>query len=326
MPRRQHDRSTEKVSAMAAPTTTVAGAPVTSAPQVHRERASRPVIPSQVTGVSHLSDLATEPAAAPSGDVEVAAGDAAVAATGVLVERWAKEPLLERVGAHLAGPSGPALAIGSINIDHFHHFGEGRIELPNDPGATGVDWLMLADGAPVAARAAMVAKVTWPRLTGADLLPDLLAISLGVGAKVGFLGGAPDVHARLREVLAQTYPDLDVQFWAPERAEVDSVEGSTELAAQVAESGVQMLVVALGKPRQELWIQEYGAATGASVLLAFGASADFMAGKVSRAPDWVQSAGLEWAYRLSREPKRLARRYLIQGPPAFARLLPARKV
>lgn len=276
--------------------------------------------------VSHVSDLAAEPTVEPATDVEDAAGDAAVAAQGVVIERWAREPLLERVGSHLSRPVGPPLAIGSINIDHFHHFGAGRIDLPNDPDATGVDWLMLADGAPVAARAAILTKRTWPRLTGADLLPDLLTIAAERGARVGFFGGAPAVQERLREVIAADYSGLEVAFWAPPREEVDSEEGSRRLAREIAEARVDILAVALGKPRQELWIQEHGAATGAGVLLAFGASADFLAGKVKRAPAWVQNSGLEWAYRLTREPKRLAKRYLVQGPPALARLVGARRL
>lgn len=249
-----------------------------------------------------------------------------VVSNDVVVERWEQGPLLERVAAQLADKSGPALAIGSINIDHFHHFGKGRIELPNEPRETGVEWLMLADGAPVAARAAVAAGRSWPRLTGADLLPELLDLAAAQGSRVGFLGGMPEVHARLDEILKESYPDMVARYWAPEREEIDSQEGSERIAAQIKAEGIDLLAVSLGKPRQELWIQTYGDQTGACVQLAFGASADFMAGKVDRAPQWMREHGLEWAYRLGQEPGRLSRRYLVEGPVAMARLLPARKV
>lgn len=257
----------------------------------------------------------------------VRAGDAAVASNDVVVERWEREPLLARVEQHLSDRSGPALAVGSINVDHFTHFGRGRIDLPNEPHRTGIDWVMLADGAPVALRARMVTGREWPRLTGADLLPDLLGCAVRTNTRIGFLGGQPEVHETLREMLAENFPYApQARFWAPERAEIDSTAGSTRIAAEIRAEGVDLLCVALGKPRQEVWIQRFGELTGCRVLLAFGASADFLAGKVDRAPEWMQERGLEWAYRLRQEPRRLARRYLVEGPTAVARLLPAREI
>ena len=64
----------------------------------------------------------------------------------------------------------------------------------------------------------------------------------------------------------------------------------------------------------------YAALTGAGVLLAFGAAVDFLAGRVQRAPEWVSRRGLEWGYRLALEPRRLAGRYLLDGPPAYLKL------
>ncbi|MDO5711914.1 MAG: WecB/TagA/CpsF family glycosyltransferase [Micrococcales bacterium] len=255
------------------------------------------------------------------------AGDTVIASNDVVVERWEREPLLQRVEQHLAVRVGPAIAVGSVNVDHFTHFGRGRIELHNDPERTGVDWVMLADGAPVALRAKMVTGREWPRLTGADLLPDLLGCAAKTDSVIGFLGGRPQVHDRLREVLAQSFPQLpEPRFWAPDRDVVDSSVGSLRIADEIRDAGVDLLAVALGKPRQEMWIQRFGALTEARVLLAFGASADFLAGEVDRAPEWMQGRGLEWAYRLRKEPRRLARRYLLEGPPAVARLIPAREV
>lgn len=245
----------------------------------------------------------------------------------IVIERWEKEPLLSRVEAQLRLPtheSTPAIAIGSVNLDHVHHFGRGRRELHNRPLDTGIDWLMLADGAPVALVAGRVTGQQWPRLTGADLLPDVLRLSGRTGSRVGFLGGLPEVHDSLRGVLARDYPDVRAGYWAPERAQIDAPAGSVQIAAEIRADGVDILAVALGKPRQELWIQRYGRLTGARVLLAFGASADFLAGKVDRAPVWMQHHGLEWAYRLRQEPRRLARRYLVEGPPALSRIARAR--
>ena len=110
-------------------------------------------------------------------------------------------------------------------------------------------------------------------------------------------------------------------MWSPDRNELDT--DSAAIAEAIRAAGTDILVVSLGKPRQEKWVTEFGRATRARLLLPFGASVDFLAGTRRRAPDWMQRFGLEWLYRLSREPRRLARRYLIQGPPALVHLVRA---
>ncbi|WP_458317380.1 WecB/TagA/CpsF family glycosyltransferase [Mycolicibacterium brisbanense] len=210
----------------------------------------------------------------------------------------------------------PPLAVGSVNLDHLHHFPVGA-----HPMAGGPEWLWLADGAPVAWRGARLHGTPWPRVTGADLLEPLLDMCADQGVQVGFLGGVPATHERLAAVLAGRHPDAaPARFWAPTRDEVESAVASQKLAAQIRGAGVRLLVVGLGKPRQELWIRNHARDTGAAVLLAFGAAGDFLAGVVHRAPEVYQRHGLEWLYRLRQEPRRLARRYLVQGPGALLQL------
>lgn len=220
------------------------------------------------------------------------------------------------VRRHLLGDADAPLAVGSVNLDHLHHFaGRGPHRL-GYPGSHGVHWALLADGAPVAARAAKLTGHAWPRLTGADLLPAILADAEATHSTVGFFGGFPDLHQKLRVEVERRFPGLgEPLFWAPERSEIEDPRRSRALAREIERAGVDVLVVGLGKPRQELWMEDYGAATGAKVLLAFGAAADFLAGSAKRAPERMQDLGLEWLYRVGREPRRLTRRYLIEGPP-----------
>ncbi|MBS4103475.1 WecB/TagA/CpsF family glycosyltransferase [Tsukamurella paurometabola] len=228
--------------------------------------------------------------------------------------------VLGRIGLRIAEGGGRPLAVCSINVDHLHHFGRGRRRLGRE-----VDWLSVADGAPVAGRGALVAGHPWPRVTGADLLPEVLAKAEAEGWRIGFVGGTPAMHARLAPVLAERYPALDVAgFWAPERVELDDPAASARLVAEIRAARPAVLIVGLGKPRQEQWIDEVGPGTGAHVLLPFGAAADFLAGTVSRAPSAWQRMGAEWLYRLLQEPRRLGRRYLVQGPRAVLRLRRAR--
>lgn len=246
---------------------------------------------------------------------------------GLSIDLVDREEALDIVRARAQSDHLPPLAVASINLDHIHHFGAaGRWArtLGTDPASRGeavasLDWLNLIDGAPIAAEAHRLSGRPWPRLAGSDLADPILAIAEHVGLTVGFLGGSPETHALLSEKLAVARPDLQISgYWAPSREELADADRSAALADDIAGHATDILVVGLGKPRQELWMAEHGVRTGARVLLGFGAVVDFLAGRIQRAPAWVAKTGMEWAWRLLLEPRRLARRYLVQGPPAYS--------
>ncbi|MEQ6902943.1 WecB/TagA/CpsF family glycosyltransferase [Nocardioides sp. YIM 152588] len=221
-------------------------------------------------------------------------------------------------------PRSAALGVLSANLDHIHHFGTGGrwhgvLEHAEASGA--VRWLTLLDGAPLVQRANALTGRRWSRLAGSDLIHPILGAAARTGLRVGFLGGSQETHGLLSRALSARYPRLVVAgSWAPERSIIDDPAASADLADTIREAGVDILVLCLGKPRQELWIAAHGARVGAPVQLAFGAVVDFLAGRIPRAPAWMSDHGLEWSYRLAREPQRLSRRYLVQGPPALHRL------
>ena len=95
---------------------------------------------------------------------------------------------------------------------------------------------------------------------------------------------------------------------------------SAAIAEQIRGSRASVVMVALGQPRQEQWLERHLAATGAGVGLAVGGFFDFAAGTVRRAPSWMNRAGLEWTFRLAQEPRRLAGRYLVGNPLYLWRL------
>jgi len=225
-------------------------------------------------------------------------------ALAAIADRWRRDGL-------------PPLGVASVNLDHVHHFGvRGASHGLLSSGR--VEWLDLIDGAPVAAAARRLTGSRWPRLAGSDLIAPLLDRAEREGVRVGFLGGGEESRRLLLENLARERPGLVVAGgWSPTRHQVTDEDAGRMLAQEVRAAGVDLLVVGLGKPRQEIWIDRHGPETGARVLLAFGAVIDFLAGRVSRAPGWVARAGLEWAWRLALEPRRLARRYLGEGPAAY---------
>lgn len=249
---------------------------------------------------------------------------------GTEVDLWTRDEVISHVEARLSSDNNqtprsgrlPTLAIASANLDHIHHFGSGgKYRTDLDTAGSTPSWLVLIDGAPLVRRTRILTGTSWPLLAGSDLLPPLLDTAWRCQATVGFLGGTAHMHQLLRAVLDQRYPDLRLGgLWSPSREELTDPAANSRLLAAIQAAGIDLLVVCLGKPRQERWIQRYSEATGARVLLAFGAAADFLAGTATRAPTWVRRHDLEWLYRLVKEPRRLARRYFLQAPVALWRL------
>jgi exopolysaccharide biosynthesis WecB/TagA/CpsF family protein len=240
---------------------------------------------------------------------------------GAPVHLATSDDALRLIMKRAAGRTGPPLAVGSANLDHIKHFGHGSKWAGALESTEPVEWLTLLDGAPLVAQAERLTHIRWPRLAGSDLSWPILAAAAGADLRVGFIGGQSATHELVRRRMNQELSTLEVAgYWAPERQELADPAASRVLAAEIAAARVDILFVCLGKPRQELWINEYGHLTGANVLLAFGAAVDFLAGSVRRAPEPLRDAGLEWAWRLALEPKRLASRYLVDGPPSYARL------
>lgn len=250
-------------------------------------------------------------------------GPARVTLAGTAVDLMDAAEALRIIEGHWRLEGATPLAVCSVNLDHIHHFGTGARWHGTGshhaaPGSRPIEWLNLVDGAPIAARLERATGTAWPRLAGSDLIGPILERAQASGLRVGFFGGNETTHELLRQRLGLERPALRISgCWAPSAAELADPARSRELAAEIRAARTDVLVVCLGKPRQEVWIAEYGELTGAKTLLAFGAVVDFLAGRVERAPRWVADHGLEWAWRLTLEPKRLARRYIVQGPGAL---------
>src|SRR5262249_42222924 len=100
-----------------------------------------------------------------------------------------------------------------------------------------------------------------------------------------------------------------------------SDDESEAVATEIHRAQTDLLLVGMGNPKQELWLAKWLPATGASVGFGVGALFDFQAGSVARAPAWMNRAGVEWAFRLFKEPRRLGRRYLIGNPVFLGRVV-----
>ena len=172
--------------------------------------------------------------------------------------------------------------------------------------------LVLADGMPLvwASRLKGKAQALPERVTGADLLPAMCGRAAELGHRVYFLGGADGVAQEAVARLVERFPDLNVVgLDAPHFAAL--TPDQREAAVQrVRQARADILFVALGQPKGELWLAENLDRLGVPVNIQIGASLDFVAGRVKRAPRWVQRIGMEWSWRLACEPGRLCGRYL----------------
>jgi N-acetylglucosaminyldiphosphoundecaprenol N-acetyl-beta-D-mannosaminyltransferase len=166
--------------------------------------------------------------------------------------------------------------------------------------------IVLADGMPLvwAARGRLPERVA-----GSDLVPALCRRAAERGYRVFLLGAAPGVAAAAAEIMVARHHGLNVVGTAAPPFRDLSPDETADLVARVRAARPDLLVLAFAMPRGELWMAEHHQAFGAPVTIQAGATLDFLAGRVPRAPRWLQRVGLEWAYRLWREPTRLAGRY-----------------
>lgn len=173
--------------------------------------------------------------------------------------------------------------------------------------------LVTPDGMPLVWALRRQGYANQSRVYGPDLMMAVLATAAKEDVPVGLLGGKPEVLNELANRLQTQFPALTIVYRSsPPFRPLDANEDA-EIVADINRSGARILFVGLGCPRQEMWMAEH-AGKVQSVMLGVGAAFDFHAGTIRQAPGWMQSIGLEWAFRLSQEPRRLWRRYLYHNP------------
>ena len=176
--------------------------------------------------------------------------------------------------------------------------------------------LRLADGMPLVWASKLRRTPLPERVAGSDLIFLLVAKAAELGASIFLLGGNPGAAEKSAELLLAKHPALRIAGIAcpPQGFEKDPAAMSA-LKSQVIAAGPHIVLVALGSPKQELLIEMLRQDLPAAWFLGIGITFSFVAGEVQRAPVWMRRIGLEWSHRLLQEPRRLARRYLIDGVP-----------
>jgi len=163
-------------------------------------------------------------------------------------------------------------------------------------------WMLRAQGVPGA-----------PRVYGPDLMPFVCAGAAQRGIPVGFDGSSPAVQDALAAALLARHPALRIGCrWSPPYAPLAS-EQDARVVEAIEDSGIGVLFGGLGCPKLERWMAAHREQLSC-VLVGVGAGFDFVAGRKRQAPAWLQRLGLEWAFRLACEPRRLWRRYARHNP------------
>lgn len=178
--------------------------------------------------------------------------------------------------------------------------------------------VLLPDGVGVEIAAKLSGEKLEANLNGTDLLPVLLTKAARMGKSVFLFGGAPGTAERAAQALLDATPNLII---AGTRNGYEGAVNEDATVAHINASGADIVLVALGVPKQELWIDRNAHRLNAALMMGVGAAFDFYAGNVARAPKLVRKMRAEWIWRLAMEPRRLASRYLMGNATFLARTL-----
>ncbi len=177
--------------------------------------------------------------------------------------------------------------------------------------------LVVADGMPIVWASRLLTAPLPERVPGIDLMQRLAAETTVPGLRIYLLGGTAEIVSAAARKMQADHPNCVICGFG------DGYFSETEAperVRQIRDSRAQVVLVGMGVPRQEFFIDDHGAGTGANLVIGVGGSFDVLAGRKRRAPRQMQALGLEWAYRMFQEPGRLGRRYAVTGLQFLAAL------
>jgi N-acetylglucosaminyldiphosphoundecaprenol N-acetyl-beta-D-mannosaminyltransferase len=226
---------------------------------------------------------------------------------GATVDSVTFAEAIQLIGQRLRSNAPPAYAV-TPNAQHV-------VMLHSDPKLKAIydeATFVLADGMSLLVAARLLGHRLPERVTGVDLFQALCSESAELGFRIFLLGGLPGAAKKAAEVLKARNAAVNIvgTYCPPLGFENDPVETQRTLE-QVRASQPDLLFVGLGVPKQEYWIHKNYRSLDVRLSIGVGGSFDMVAGITPRAPKWLQNAGLEWLFRLSAEPRRLWKRYLI---------------
>lgn len=186
--------------------------------------------------------------------------------------------------------------------------------------------LILTDGKPLLWIAKWYGTPIKEKISGSDLFPLLCKMAAEKKYTMFFLGAAEGVAAKAADNLMKRYKGLQVvgTYSPPYGFEKDQIE-MNKINTMIRNANPHILIVGLGCPKQEKFIYYNREELGVPISLGLGASFDFEAGNIKRAPKWMADHGLEWLFRITQDPKRMAKRYLVDDRKILSLAIKYRK-
>ncbi len=238
-----------------------------------------------------------------------------VALSGVLVDRVGVAQAGHRIEAFLSAER--LHQVVTVNLD-FLHLAQADARFRETINEAD---LAVADGMPLVWASRLAGRRLPERVTGIALVDECCRLAALTGREIYLLGGRPGIADQAARSIERRYPGAAIAgVYSPPFGPL-SAEKDRRMVDLVNRSGAGFLFVALGAPRQDLWIRAHRHQLEVGVAMGVGCTLDLVAGAVSRAPGWMQRTGLEWLHRFRLEPRRLWQRYLINDTRMFVRLM-----
>ena len=170
--------------------------------------------------------------------------------------------------------------------------------------------LVNVDGMPVVWASRLLGKPLKERVTGIDLFMRLMDEAPARGWRIFLLGAQEEVVTEVRRLYEQRHPGIQIVghrngYWKP--------EDEAGVAQQIADAQPDLLFVAITSPKKEQFLDQYQPVMRVPFAMGVGGSFDVVAGRITRAPVWMREAGLEWFHRFLKEPRRMFKRYFVDG-------------
>lgn len=172
--------------------------------------------------------------------------------------------------------------------------------------------MVLVDGKPLVWISKLHGKPLKAKISGSDLVPLLCEVAAEKGYKIFIIGGKDGIAEQAKEKLENRLPKIKiVGTYAPPFGFEKNESELDKINQMISEVHPDLLIACFGCPKQEKWMYENIEKYNAKVSVCAGATVDFLAGNVKRAPRWMSDHGLEWFYRFTQEPKRMFKRYFV---------------
>jgi N-acetylglucosaminyldiphosphoundecaprenol N-acetyl-beta-D-mannosaminyltransferase len=222
------------------------------------------------------------------------------------ITSWATEP----------AQAGEARRVMYVNA----HVLNQSAEIPELRDALGRADLVYCDGYGVRLAAKALETEIPHRMTGADWIWGLSALCEAQGRSLYLLGSEPGVAAQAADRLRSWYPGLQIAGHHHGYFETGSPHDE-RVVEDINAKRPDIVLVGMGSPKQELWVERHVDEVETSVVWTVGALFDYVSGRVPRAPAWLADNGLEWIFRFAMEPQRMWRRYLVGNPQFVSRVM-----